>query len=135
MHFIYIIGTRTDNLVPLSAPPSISSLPPINSARSFIPSRPKCPLGAKSVGLWGRLKPIPLSLTSRINSCLLKLILSVTWLLLAQFDIVPVQLHVPAFVPDPPAENLPAWFWFRVPAFRAQWPGRDPQDRSDARRG
>src|SRR6266540_1812289 len=61
-------ANRTDRRVPLPASLWSSSLAPIRSARSLMPSKPKCPLGAKSVGLFGTVNPTPSSVTSNRTS-------------------------------------------------------------------
>src|SRR5215207_625749 len=58
----------TDSLVPFPVSLSTSNRPPTRSARSRIPSRPKCPAGANSVGLFGTVNPIPLSAISSLIS-------------------------------------------------------------------
>src|SRR5215208_6072141 len=58
----------TESRVPFPISLSTSRRPPIRSALSLIPSSPKCPPGANSVGLFGTVKPVPSSVTSSLIS-------------------------------------------------------------------
>ena len=66
-HFFIRPVPSTPILVPFPGFKSISSLPPIASTRSRIPTRPRCPSRASCNSSFGRIKPAPVVLDGQAD--------------------------------------------------------------------